>query len=108
MSKIWIIKVIAVCALVTLFERAVPFLIFRGKKVPEPVQYLGKVLPMAIMATLIVYCLKNTDFSSAALWAPQLIASALTVVLHLWKRSTMLSIAGGTVCCMVLMQFVFV
>ena len=108
MNKIWIIKVIAVCALVTLFERAVPFLIFRGKKVPEPVQYLGKVLPMAIMATLIVYCLKNTDFSSTALWAPQLIASALTVVLHLWKRSTMLSIAGGTVCCMVLMQFVFV
>ena len=101
MNKIWIIKVIAVCALVTLFERAVPFLIFRGKKVPEPVQYLGKVLPMAIMATLIVYCLKNTDFSSAVLWAPQ-------VVLHLWKRSTMLSIAGGTLCCMVLMQFVFV
>lgn len=103
----WIAAVIAVCALCTLFERAFPFLLFRGRRVPEPVRYLGRVLPMAIIATLIFYCLRGVTFSAPAAWAPQLISGAVTALLHLWKRSTTLSIAGGTVCCMVLTQFVF-
>ncbi len=107
MNKLYVIAVIAICAAVTLFERAVPFLIFRGGRVPEPVRYLGGVLPMAIISTLIFYCLRGISFSSAAAWAPQIISVALTAGLHLWKRSTMLSIAGGTLCCMVLTQFVF-
>lgn len=102
------ILIIAVCALCTLFERAFPFLIFRGKEVPEIVRYLGRVLPMAIMATLVMYCLKGISFSSAAGFAPMLIASALTALLHIWERNTMLSIFGGTVCYMVLVQMVFV
>ena len=103
----WILAVIAVCALCTLLERALPFLLFRGKRVPEPVAYLGKVLPMAIIATLVVYCLRGIDFHSAAACAPQLLAAAVSALLHLWKRSTLLSIAGGTLCCMLLTQFVF-
>ena len=102
------IAIIAVCALCTLFERAFPSLIFRGKEVPEIVRYLGRVLPMAIMATLVMYCLKGITFSSVAGFAPMLIASAVTALLHLWKRSTMLSICGGTICYMVLIQMVFV
>ena len=106
-QKLWIVAVIAVCALCPLLERALPFLLFRGKRVPEPVEYLGKVLPMAIIATLVVYCLRGMDFHSAAGFAPQLLAGGLTALLHLWKRSTLLSIAGGTLCCMLLTQFVF-
>ena len=102
------IAIIAVCALCTLFERAFPFLIFRGKEVPEIIRYLGGVLPMAIMATLVMYCLKGISFSSASGFAPTLIASAATALLHLWKRNTMLSIFGGTVCYMVLVQMIFV
>lgn len=102
------IIIIAICAICTLLERAFPFLIFRGKEVPEIVRYLGRVLPMAIMATLVIYCLKGITFSSAAGWAPMLIASALTALLHLWKGNTMLSIFGGTVGYMVLVQMVFV
>ena len=83
MNKLWVISVIAVCAGCTFLERAFPFLLFRGKTVPEPVSTLGKLLPMAIITT------------------------AVTVILHLWKGSTMLSIAGGTVCCMLLTQAVF-
>ena len=106
-KTLWTIAVIAICALCTFFERALPFLVFRGKKLPESVEYLGRVLPMAIIATLIFYCLRNISFSAAASWAPQLIAAAVTALLHLWRRSTLLSIAGGTICCMVLTQFVF-
>lgn len=101
------ILIIAVCALCTFAERALPFLLFRGKEVPEIVRYLGRVLPMAIMATLVMYCLKGITFSSAAGFAPPLIASALTALLHIWKRNTMLSIFGGTVCYMLLIQIVF-
>lgn len=101
------ILIIAVCALCTFAERALPFLLFRRKEVPEIVRYLGRVLPMAIMATLVMYCLKGITFSSAAGFAPPLIASALTALLHIWKRNTMLSIFGGTVCYMLLVQIVF-
>ena len=101
------ILIIAVCALCTFAERALPFLLFRGKEVPEIVRDLGRVLPMAIMATLVMYCLKGITFSSAAGFAPPLIASALTALLHIWKRNTMLSIFGGTVCYMLLVQIVF-
>ena len=101
------ILIIAVCALCTFVERALPFLLFRGKEVPDIVRYLGRVLPMAIMATLVMYCLKGITFSSAAGFAPPLIASALTALLHIWKRNTMLSIFGGTVCYMLLVQIVF-
>ncbi len=101
------ILIIAACAICTFAERALPFLLFRGKEVPEIVRYLGRVLPMAIMATLVMYCLKGITFSSAAGFAPPLIASALTALLHIWKRNTMLSIFGGTVCYMLLVQIVF-
>lgn len=101
------IIIIAVCAICTLFERAFPFLIFRGKEVPEVVRYLGRVLPMAIMATLVIYCLKGISFASVAGFAPLLLGSAATALLHLWKGNTMLSIFGGTLCYMLLVQHVF-
>ena len=102
------IMIIAVCTACTFLERALPFIIFRGKEVPEIVRYLGRVLPMAIMATLVIYCIKGITFSSLAGWVPTLIASAVTVAFHLWKGNTMLSIFGGTICYMVLIQMVFV
>ncbi|MDO4530672.1 MAG: AzlD domain-containing protein [Bacillota bacterium] len=102
------ILIIVICTLCTWLERALPFLIFRGREVPEIVRYLGRVLPMAIMATLVIYCLKGISFATMAGWAPMLISSALTAALHLWKRSTMLSIFGGTISYMVLVQMVFV
>ncbi len=101
------ILIIAVCALCTVAERALPFLIFRGRDVPEVVRYLGRVLPMAIMATLVIYCLKGISFANAAGCVPMLLASAVTALLHLWRRNTMLSIFGGTVLYMVLVQMVF-
>lgn len=107
MTDKWIVTVIAVCAVCTLLERAFPFLIFRGREVPAVVRYLGGLLPMAIICMLVFYCLRNVTFETGASWVPQLAASLLTAVLHLWKGNTMLSIAGGTVCCMLLTQFVF-
>ena len=92
----------------TFLTRAVPFVLFgRNKKIPAVVDYLGKILPPAIIATLIVYCLRNIDFAASSGSLSQLIAIVVVAALHLWKRNTLLSIAGGTVVYMVLIQTSF-
>ena len=108
MDKFYAIAMIAIIALVTAALRFLPFLIFRSnRQTPKYIEYLGKVLPYAIMGMLVVYCLKGVTFASLENWLPQLIASALVVLIHLWKRNTLLSIISGTVCYMVLVQAVF-
>lgn len=98
----------AMVVLATMLTRFVPFLIFpEGKPVPKYVQYLGKVLPPAVFGLLIIYCLKNVSIFSGSHGIPELISIILVIVLHLWKRQMLLSIAGGTVCYMLLVQFVF-
>jgi len=51
--------------------------------------------------------LKNISFAQAPHGIPELVASALVVLLHIWKRSTLISIVGGTACYMLLVQMVF-
>lgn len=88
--------------------RFLPFVIFgNNRETPAFITYLGKVLPYAIMAMLVVYCLKSVSFLSAPYGIPEAIAVAAVVLLHLWKRNTLVSIVGGTVCYMVLIQMVF-
>ena len=102
------IAAIAVMAVVTFLTRALPFLLFgRGNRVPQVVLYLGKYLPPAVIAMLIVYCLRGVSFTAAAGWVPSLIAAVAVVALHLWKKNNLLSILGGTVIYMVLVQLVF-
>ena len=98
---------IACVVLGTMATRFLPFLIFpEGKKPPALVRYLGTVLPSAAIGLLLVYGLKDAPFSN---WhgLPELIALVFVWLLHRWKRSTLLSIAGGTVVYMLLVQFVF-
>ena len=101
------IIIIAICAACTYFERALPFVVFRGREVPAAVRYLGKVLPMAIMATLVIYCIKDISFTSLSTFVPYLVGIAVTTLVHLWKRNNLLSIALGTVAYMVIVQSVF-
>lgn len=77
------------------------------KKTPAVIQYLGKVLPSAIFAMLVIYCLKNVSFRAYSYGLPELIAIAVTAGLHFWKRQMLLSIAGGTIVYMLLIRFVF-
>ena len=89
--------IVLVCAGVTLFLRALPFLFFGGKRgIPRLVSALGKTLPPAIMAALVVYCLKAVPYGTFSEGVKQLIAAVVVVALHVWRRNTLLSIAGGT------------
>ena len=108
MADLHSLAIVAVAALVTALLRFLPFLIFReNRKTPAIVTYLGKVLPFAIMGMLVVYCLKDTGFATPGDWVPQLIGCLAVAGLHIWKRNTLLSIGAGTVCYMLLVQFVF-
>ncbi len=99
---------IAMCVLATVLTRFLPFLIFSAKRpTPKYIQYLGKVLPGAIFAMLVVYCLKNVSFVTYSFGIPELLGIGITVALHLWKRQMLLSIAGGTVAYMLLVQLIF-
>ena len=87
---------IAVMAGVTFLTRALPFLLFdRGDHPPRLVLYLGRVLPPAIIAMLIVYCLKGVTFTTLGGWVPPLAASLAAVLLHLWKGNDLISIFGA-------------
>ena len=99
---------IFVMALVTFFTRALPFLLFdRGDHPPKIVLYLGKVLPPAIIAMLIVYCLKGVTFTTVGGWLPTLLAGVTAVLLHVWKGNDLLSLFGATGLYMILVQAVF-
>lgn len=105
MHSIWII---VVAALVTAATRFLPFLVFgSGKKTPDIIVYLGKVLPYAIMGMLVVYCLKDINFLVAPHGVPELLGCVAVAALHIWKRNTLLSIGCGTVFYMLLVQLVF-
>ena len=99
--------VVAVIALVTALLRFLPFLVFNGRKpIPKVIRDLGQILPYAVMAMLVVYCLKSISFASCAGWLPAVISVAVVVVLHVWKRNTLLSIIGGTACYMLLIRLI--
>ena len=88
--------------------RFLPFLLFPADKAtPKVIERLGKLLPGAVFSLLVVYCLKNVELLSGTHGLPEAIAIAGVMLLHLWKRQMLLSIAGGTVLYMILVQTIF-
>lgn len=101
--------IILICTLVTCALRFLPFFLFPSKeKTPKALDYLGGVLPGAIMGMLVVYCYRSTVVTAWPFGLPELIATALVVGLYLWKKNTLLSIGAGTVFYMFLVQIIFV
>lgn len=89
--------IIGMVVLGTVLTRCVPFLFFpAGLTTPEYVQYLGKVLPSAALGLLVIHCYRDVDLFTSNRGMPELAASAVVVGLHTWRRSMILSIAGGT------------
>ena len=108
MTDLHAIFTVAVIALVTAFLRFLPFWLFRdNRNMPPALRRLGQALPCAIMGMLVVYCLKDISVSSAAAFLPHCIGCATVVLLHVWKRNTLLSIGTGTLIYMILVQTVF-
>lgn len=97
--------IIIVVSITTFATRVIPFLLFpKDKEIPPLVQYLGKVLPPAVIGMLIIYCLKSVNFLSYPYAVPEVISAVVVIVLHIWKRNNLISIGVGTVLYMVLVQ----
>ena len=108
MTTTQLLLTIGVVTLGTALLRFLPFLVFpAGKPTPRYIHYLGKVLPSAVFGLLIVYCLKDVRLLSGSHGLPEAIAIALVIGLHRWKHQILLSVAGGTLCYMLLVQLVF-
>jgi len=103
-------QVIMICMVIlgTMITRFLPFLIFTSDKpTPKYVQYLGKMLPSAALGMLVIYCLKDVSLFRGNHAIPELISIIVVVSLHLWKRQMLISIAGGTIFYMILIQLIF-
>ena len=108
MTNVQYALMVLVMAAVTAAIRFLPFLIFSGKReTPAFITYLGRVLPYAVMGMLVVFCFKSVSFLKAPFGVPELIAGAVVVGLHAWRRNTLLSILSGTAVYMLLIQLVF-
>lgn len=103
------ILTIAVVVLGTMATRFAPFLLVSSGKreTPQAIRYLGKVLPAAVFGLLVVYCVKDVQLLEGSHGIPELIGIAVVALLHVWKGNMMLSIAGGTVLYMILVNLVF-
>lgn len=108
MTFIQRIITIAMVVLGTMITRFLPFIVFPANKpTPKYIQYLGKVLPSAVFGLLVIYCLKNVSIFTGSHGIPEAISIVFVILLHLWKRQMLISIAGGTICYMLLVQFIF-
>lgn len=108
MTSAQIAITIAAIAIGTIITRFIAFIIFpAGRQAPEFVLYLGRVLPPAVFAMLLVYCLKDVNLLAGSHGLPEAIAIIITTLLHLKWRQMLVSVAGGTISYMLLVQFVF-
>jgi branched-subunit amino acid transport protein AzlD len=97
-----------IISITTILIRCLPFLLFpEHKKTPKYITYLGNVLPYTIIGMLVVYCLKDISFAESPFGYPEIISVAVIILLHLWKNNTLLSIGGGTLLYMILVQLIF-
>ena len=103
------ILTIACVALATMATRFLPFLLLHSgkKETPKVVRYLGRVLPAAVFGLLVIYCVKDVQLLSGSHGIPEMLGIAAVAALHLWKKNMMLSIAGGTILYMLLVNLVF-
>ena len=91
--------------LCTFFLRALPFLAFGGsQKMPDWLDRLGKTLPSAIMAVLIVYCLKDVGSDVVHIGLPKIAAVVIVALSYKLKHNTLVSIAVGTAGYMILLR----
>ena len=105
MSRIQMFITIAVVVLGTVLTRFLPYMVFtEGREIPMTVKYLGRVLAPAVFGLLVIYCLRNVNFTGDMFGLPDIISLIVVAALYIWKRGMLLPMAGGTVCYMILIR----
>lgn len=105
MTTSYFLTAVAISAVITFGLRALTFLAFSGsRKMPASLERLGQALPSAIMAVLIVYCMKDIPSGGISAAVPKLLAAAVVFITYKWKHQTLISILLGTISYMVLLH----
>ena len=107
MTMFYQIVTILIAAVATLLTRFLPFIIFKGKKIPKALDYLGFALPASVFGMILVYALKDTVVTSFPFALPEVLGLFVTSIIYLWRKNTLLSIAAGTIFYMFFVQVVF-
>lgn len=103
-----LISIFAIAA-ATFLTRALPFILFASEeKTPAYINYLGQVLPAAAMGLLVVFSLKSVSLIQFPYGLPEFVAILAVCGLHKWKHNMLLSVGGGTLIYMLLMQYIFI
>ncbi len=103
------LSAILVIAAVTFITRVAPFILFGKDKItPKYIVYIGNYLPPAVIAMLVIYCLRNINLVAFPFGIPEMIGIISVAGLHIWKRNNLASIIGGTAVYMIAVQFIFV
>lgn len=106
-NSVYTLLAVLVCAAMTFALRLAPFALFSGKReMPPAMRRLARKMPAAIIAVLVIYCLKGLPTSGLTSAGVTLLGVAAVVALHLWKKNTLLSIAGGTILYMALLRLI--
>ncbi len=93
----------------TIFTRALPFIIFpENKRIPKYIKYLSDILPYTIIGMLVIYCLKDISITSSPYALPELISIVSIIILHQWKKNSLLSIGLGSAIYILLLRYVFI
>jgi len=107
MTQLQQIITILILAVITAGTRAFAFIVFPpGRETPSYIKYLGKMLPLAVFGMLVVYCLKDVQWLSGTHGLPEVLGIAVTILIHLWRRNMLWSIAGGTIFYIIIIQFI--
>lgn len=105
MSLLEIYLAIAVMAIVNYFTRVFPFIFFIKKEPPSYIIFIEKYFPPVIMMILIIYTLKDIDFKVYPYGVKELLGIVVTAILHLSIKNYLISIFGGTIFYMALVQY---
>lgn len=105
MNNPYVALLILVMSLVTIFLRFLPFIIFSGQKeIPKTILYLGDVLPSAAIGMLVIYCLRDLNFTVSPYGWKTVMASLIVIIAHRMKRNSIISILAGTMAYMLLLS----
>lgn len=92
--------------LIIFLERAFPFLLFSKKEPPALIKFIERFIPPMVITALLVYCLKDLSLTQRQNFVPAISALTLTILLHIWKRNSLISIFSGTILYMVLIKII--
>lgn len=105
-STAYLIAGVITAGLVTFALRALPFAVLKPLRKSRFVKKLGEWMPAGILVILAIVMLEDSLTAAPGRIIPVVIASAVTVLTHLLtKRRALVSIAAGTACFVLLVNF---